>query len=72
MDAERNEEPAVTASGAWLQHYKAASKRRHAAGGHRRTREAIKRHRLRERLMLAASTVGVVLLVGVFYLLLSR
>jgi len=72
MDAERNEEAAVAASGAWLQHYKVASKRRHAAGARTRTRAAIKRYRLRERLKLAASTLVVVLLVGVFYLLLSR
>ena len=71
MDAERNEEPAATASGAWLQHYKAASRRRRAAGRHR-TRTAMKRYRLRARLKVIASTVGVFLLAGVFYLLLSR
>jgi len=72
MDAERNEEPATSASGAWLQHYKAASRRRRAAGQHGRTRTALKRHRLRERLKVIASTLGVFVLAGVFYLLLSR
>jgi hypothetical protein len=72
MDAERNQEAAVTSSGAWLQHYKAASRRRRAAGKHGRTRAVLKRYRLRERLKVVASAVGVLMLLGVFYLLLSR
>jgi len=72
MDAEGSEESSVTASGAWLQHYEAASRRRRAAGVQRFTRSALKRRRLRELLKLAASTLGVLALAGVFYLLLSR
>ena len=72
MDAERTEDPAVTPSGAWLQHYKAASRRRRAAGKHRFTRTALKRQRLRDNLRALAATVGVFLLAGVFYLLLTR
>jgi hypothetical protein len=73
MDAEgSSEESAVTASGAWLRHYKTAARRRRAAGVQRFTRGELKRRRLREVLKLAASTVGVFLLAGVFYLLLSR
>lgn len=72
MDAERNEEPAVTSS-AWLQHYKAASRRRRASRrGSGFTRTSLKRQRLREGVKAVASTVGVFLLAGVFYLLLSR
>jgi hypothetical protein len=72
MDAERTEDPAATPAGAWLQHYKAASRRRRAGGKHRRTRTALKRQRLRDNLKALAATLGVFLLAGVFYLLLTR
>jgi hypothetical protein len=72
MDAERTEDLEVTPAVAWLQHYKAASRRRRAAGKHRRTRTALKRQRLRDNLKVLISTLGVFLLAGVFYLLLTR
>jgi hypothetical protein len=70
MEADRGDPSPAVSSAAWLRHYRAASQRRRAAGGHGRLRAAVKRRRLRERLTIAVSAAAVLAVTGLFYLLL--
>ena len=70
MEAERGDPSPAVSSAAWLRHYKAASRRRRAAGGHGRLRVQAKRRRVKEMFALAMSAVAVLAVTGVFYLLL--
>jgi hypothetical protein len=72
MEAERGDSSLAVSSPAWLRHYKAASRRRRAAGGYGRFRAEVRRRRLKERFFLALSTMAVLAVTGLFYLLLSR
>jgi hypothetical protein len=72
MEVDRSHGPATSSWRAWQQHYRAASKRRRAAGGHGRTRAALRRRNLRELVKMGVSALAVAALTGLFYLLLSR
>jgi hypothetical protein len=59
-------------SSIWVGHYDRASRRRHQRGGHRRLRAEAKRRRLVENVVLASMTAAVLVLVTIFYKILTR
>jgi hypothetical protein len=70
MDFVRGDSARRDGSGAWREHYRAASRRRRSSGGSAQVRAALKRRRFREKLALMVSALAIVALTGVFYLVL--
>jgi hypothetical protein len=58
-------------SSSWIGHYDEASRRRHRMGGYRRLRAEAKRKRRVERIILVVTTTSVLVLVAIFYSILS-
>jgi hypothetical protein len=59
-------------SSAWVGHYDRASRRRHHSGGNRRLRAEAKRKRLVENVVRVSMTAGLLVLVSIFYTILTR
>jgi hypothetical protein len=70
---EREQLPSVRPySSTWVRYYDQASRRRHRNGGYKRLRAEAKRRRWRGIINFAAGGLSVLVLMGIFYLVLSH
>jgi hypothetical protein len=59
-------------SSSWVKYYDQASRRRHQMGGYRRLRAEARQRKRTELIRIAFAGTGVLVLVSIFYAILSR
>ena len=67
----RSTQPFRPWSSTWVKYYDRASRRRHSLGGYKRLHAEVRRRRRAGRVAVTAAAIGVLILVAVFYAILS-